>query len=113
MKTRFGSDKADATKNVLWDLFHKYNASAAENTEKIMVVQDYAGIPGGTSGSERMREFLTEWYKSNNDKLGKPGTIDGLAGEPQISFTGRGIGKNKKTEYFGYAIWADKNDLRP
>lgn len=112
MKSRFGSDKADATKNVLWDLFHKYNASAPENTEKIMVVQDYPGIPGGTSGSERMREFLTEWYKSNNDKLGKPGTIDGLAGEPQISYTGRGIGKNKKTEYFGYAIWGDVNDLR-
>ncbi|MDB5232403.1 MAG: RagB/SusD family nutrient uptake outer membrane protein [Chitinophagaceae bacterium] len=112
MTKRFGSDKTDATKNVLWDLFHKYNASAADNTEKIMVVQDYPGIPGGTSGSERMREFLTEWYKSNNDKLGKPGTIDGLAGEPQISFTGRGIGKNKKTEYFGYSIWADKNDLR-
>lgn len=112
MTKRFGSDKSDATKNVMWDLFHKYNASAADNTEKIMVVQDFPGIPGGTSGSERMREFLTEWYKSNNDKLGKPGTIDGIGGEPQISYTGRGIGKNKKTEYFGYTIWNDKNDMR-
>lgn len=112
MKTRFGSDASDPTKNVLWDMFHKYNASSVANTEKIMVVQDFAGIPGGTSGSERMREFLTEWYKNNNDKLGKPGTIDGLSGEPQISSTGRGIGKNKKTEYFGYSIWNDSNDLR-
>ncbi|MDB4923071.1 RagB/SusD family nutrient uptake outer membrane protein [Mucilaginibacter sp.] len=112
MKRRFGSDAADATKNVMWDLFHKYNASAATNTEKIMVVQDYPGISGGTSGSERMREFLTEWYKNNNDTKGKPGTIDGLDGEPQISFTGRGIGKSKKTVYFAYTLWKDKNDLR-
>ena len=112
MKTRFGSDAADATKNVMWDLFHKYNPSAANNTEKIMVVQDYPGIPGGTSGSERMREFLTEWYTHNTDANGKSATIDGINGEPQISYTGRGIGKNKKTEYFGYAIWTDKNDMR-
>ena len=112
MKTRFGIDAADMTKNVMWDLFHKYNASMSNNTEKILVVQDYPSIVGGTSGSERMREFLTEWYKNQNDSKAKQATTDGINGEPQISTTGRGIGKIKQSEYHGYKLWKDAGDMR-
>jgi hypothetical protein len=112
MKTRFGQDANDPTKNVMWDLFRKYNPGLPENKEKILVVQDYPGIPGGTTGSERMREFLCEWYKNNVDSQRKQATTDGISGEPQISNTGRGIGKVKQSEYYGYQVWKDPNDLR-
>jgi hypothetical protein len=112
MTSRFGVDANDESKNIMWDLFRKYNPSLNENTEKILVVLDFPLTDGGTSGSERARSWETEWYKNIYDSKGKRGTVDGKAGEPQISFTNRGIGKSKKTNYFGYQLWNDPDDLR-
>lgn len=139
MKARFGALLTNPSPkipnpNIMTDLFYKYNASDAANTEKILVVQDRPGILGGTTGSERMREHLVEWYRNNmnNDKgtsslgtgsgnvscvdgkTGGPGPLGESAG-PQILWTGRGIGAQKKTWYFHHSIWADKaftNDMR-
>ena len=113
MYNRFGIDAGDATKNIMWDLFHKYNPGLSGNTEKILIVQDYPGIPGGTpAGSERMRNFETQWFQNNFNSKGKIAVASGLSGEPQISNTGQGLGMIKQTEYFGYQLWNDKGDMR-
>lgn len=139
MKNRFGAlaganNPKIPNPNVMTDLFYKYNASDPGNTEKILIVEDFPGINGSTSGGERMREFLVEWYRNNTDNSGGTGlwgtgngadaTIDGKEGgfgplgdaaDLQILWTGRGIGRSKKTVYFNHEIWdgnAFVNDMR-
>lgn len=140
MKERFGALVGEnnpkiPNPNVMTDLFYKYNAGNPANTEAIYVVFDYPGLDGGlSSGSERMREYLVEWYKgqgtdSKGDSpygtgSGDRTTIDGGTGgfgplgeaaDLQILWTGRGIGGQKKTHYFSNKIWAGddfKNDMR-
>jgi hypothetical protein len=139
MTTRFGAllttvNPKIPNPNVMTDLFYKYNPSDPANTEKILVVQDYPIINGSTTGSERMREHLVEWYTNNMDNnqgtstigtgSGNVSVVDGGTGGPgplglsvglQILWTGRGIGEEKKTWYFHHDVWADpafKNDMR-
>jgi hypothetical protein len=151
MKTRFGALVGTANPkipnpNIMTDLFYKYNASSPANTEQILVVLDDPYASGGSTtasgggGGERMREFLTEWYNGQYDKVqptqiglrlngtGTKSTIDGGTGGPgpinfssdptqnlQIAWTGRGIGAQKKTWYFSSGIWASSDfahDLR-
>lgn len=113
MTERFGVDKDDPNKNVYWDLFKKENISLPENKEGILLSQDKYLMDGGTDGSYFMRTFVPAWYNSSmKDPDGKNGTIDGLKGEPQISRTGRGIGKYKMSNYFSREVWDDPNDVR-
>jgi hypothetical protein len=112
MTSRFGYEKSDAKKNVISDLFEKHNIALAENTEKLMVVLNTYGIVGNSGKSNRNREWATCWFNTLYDKDGVRATIDGISGEPQISDFGRGIGKTKKTNYYQYELWQDKNDLR-
>jgi|AGTN01.1.fsa_nt_gi SusD family. len=112
MQSRFGIAKDDDTKNVMWDLFNKANIALPENTEKIMVILNRFGVVGNAGNSLRNREFVSAWFNTINDSQGKRGTVDGISGEPQISFTGRGIGKSKKTNYYRFNLWSDKEDLR-
>ena len=146
MKSRFGAlvttpNAKIPNPNVMTDLFYKYNASLPENTEKILVVLDDASAVGSSSsGSEKMREYLVEWYNGQYDTaqtdqtqsrtkgIGVRSTIDGATGGPgpfdfssnaaenlQILWTGRGIGASKQTDYFAKRIWdgADFNgDMR-
>ncbi|WP_167498124.1 RagB/SusD family nutrient uptake outer membrane protein [Bacteroides uniformis] len=112
MKNRFGVAKDDETKNVMWDLFNKANISLPENKEKIMVILNRYNVVGSSGNSARNREFVSAWFNTINDSQGKRGTVDGISGEPQITFTGRGIGKSKKTNYYRFTLWNDNNDLR-
>lgn len=136
MKSRFGAlvstpNAKIPNANVMTDLFYKYNASLAENTEKILVVLDDVLANGNSSnGSEKMREYLVEWYNGQYDSpqpeqkqsrtkgKGVKSTIDGATGGPgpfdfssdpaenlQILWTGRGIGASKQTDYFAKRIW--------
>lgn len=146
MKRRFGALASSTNPkipnpNVMTDLFYKYNASLDENTEKILVVlDDPYSVAALSAGSERMREFLVEWYNgqydtpqpeqnhSRNKGVGTKSTIDGgtggsgpfsISSDPgldlQILWTGRGIGASKHTWYFSSEIWASedfRNDMR-
>lgn len=141
MQSRFGAlvgakNPKIPNPNVMTDLFYKYNASDPANTEKILVVLDNPYLVGGTAGSaggERMREYLTEWYKHNLDGSGGglngqgsglESCIDGgtgsygplgAAADLQILWIGRGIGASKKTWYFHNNVWAGgdfDNDMR-
>lgn len=146
MKTRFGALVAEnnpkiPNPNVMTDLFYKYNPSSADNAEGILVIlDDPYSVAALSSGSERMREYLVEWYngqydtpqteqkQSRNKGIGTKSTIDGATGGPgpftissdpglnlQILWTGRGIGGSKQTYYFSHAIWKGTefaNDMR-
>lgn len=112
MEKRFGIAKDDNKKNIMWDLFNKANIALSDNTEKIMVMLNRYNTIGNSGNSARNREFGPAWFNTINDSQGKRGTVDGISGEPQISFTGRGIGKSKKTNYYRFFLWNDPDDLR-
>jgi starch-binding outer membrane protein, SusD/RagB family len=112
MTERFGVDANDPEKNVFWDLFCRENISLPENKEALMVNQNRYMVDGGGRQTRRMRSFVSQWYRDNLDPDGVRGTIDGLRGEPQISRTGRGIGKFKMTQYHSRGIWDCPNDVR-
>ena len=112
MTSRFGAYAADPKKNVYYDLFQKENISLPENKEALLVFQDRYLIDGGTSrGSRRGRYLVPAWYRAEMlDPSGSRGCTDGLEGEPLISYTSRGIGKFKMTNYHSREIWKDAGD---
>ena len=120
MKTRFGKDKADATKNVIWDLHRPENKALAENTEAIMVTIDRYGYEGASGGSSLMRQTVPYFGNTTNRILtpsGRAGVTDkkDLTGEVEINLVvqyGRGIGRCRGTAYSTKMIWDDTNDLR-
>lgn len=84
MNKRFGIDKADATKDVTWDLHRPENKSLGENTEAILVTIDrlnFAGqgdYPGGTS---IQRQAVPLWWRFINTPDGQNGMTDDPAAE--------------------------------
>jgi len=115
MTSRFGVYAGDPEKNVFWDLFQKENISLPENKEALLVFQDRYLLDGGTDrGSRRGRYLVPAWYRAEMlDPSGSRGCTDGLEGEPLISFTSRGIGKFKMTNYHARGIWEDAgSDVR-
>ena len=115
MKNRFGSDKNDATKNIIWDLHRPENKVLPENKEEIFSVIDRYGLPGSlTSGATFMYIFGTFWGGATIlTPSGKRGTFDGVGAEiPQVETYGRGVCKGRGTNYSTREIWDDPNDLR-
>lgn len=119
MTQRFGVDKDDATKNVIWDLHRPANMILPENAEGLMYVVDLDGFDAsGASyggGIQTMRQASPNWYVHINTPAGHRGTIDQVSGNPtpQVITMGRGIGRCRGTWYSTHEIWSnDTGDLR-
>ncbi len=111
---RFGVDKDDPTKNVIWDLHQHENKYVAENTEAIMLVIDRLGIEGSTDwGSQIMRTSVPNWGRNIFTPSGRKGVSDavGIAIDHSSKY-GRGIARLRGTKYSMRTIWTDETDLR-
>lgn len=120
MTERFGVDKSDPTKNVVWDLHQAENKSLAENTERIYVMVAREGFEeDGNSRMSIMRQTVPFWGGTGKIKTpsGLAGTSDNPAGTAgveidQVTVYGRGIGRCRPSSYSYKDIWTDDNDLR-
>lgn len=113
MKARFGSEKGDAAKNVIWDLHRPENKSIAENKEALMLIIDRQLDGGYGTGMSIMRQAVPLWDANINTPNGKKGTTNAVGIEiDQVSRIGRGIGRCRGTSYSTQALWSDLNDLR-
>ena len=69
MKNRFGAEKADATKNVIWDLHRPENKALAENKETILLVIDRYLVEGSQGdGIRTMRNAVPYYGNTKNAK---------------------------------------------
>ena len=115
MTQRFGTDKGDATKNVIWDLHQAGNKDISDNREAILLVIDKPDIDGNFSGGMQvMRQTVPDWYQHINTPDGHLGTSDKVGIEfDQSTRYGRGIGRCRPTWYSTHEIWSnDTGDLR-
>ena len=120
MTERFGVDKDDPTKNVVWDLHQAANKSLAENTERIYVMVAREGFEeDGNSRISIMRQCVPFWGGTGKIKTpnGNAGMRDVPLGNSGVEIDlvtkyGRGIGRCRQTPYHHTDIWTDPNDLR-
>lgn len=121
MTNRFGAEKSDAAKNVIWDLHRPENKALGENKETLLLVIDRYLVEGSESGGIcTMRNAVPYFGNTKNAILtpdGKAGVTDKKddKGEVEISLVteyGRGIGRCRGTSYSTQRIWDDPNDLR-
>ncbi|SFB36314.1 RagB/SusD family nutrient uptake outer membrane protein [Algoriphagus aquimarinus] len=113
MTQRFGVDKGDPTKNVVWDLHRPENKSPISNTESILLVMDRIDTDGSSGGIITMRNAVPFWGSNINTPAGNKGTSDKSdIAIDQVTEIGRGIGRLRGTWYHQSMIWDDENDLR-
>ncbi|GAB3023186.1 RagB/SusD family nutrient uptake outer membrane protein [Spirosoma pulveris] len=114
MKTRFGINQSDPTRNVVWDLHRPENKSIPANREALMLVIDRLLIEGNFDGGiQIMRNTLPFWHNNINTPAGNRGTIDTYNIEIDlVNKLGRGIGRVRPTWYSTNSVWDDPNDLR-
>ena len=105
MTERFGVDKNDATKNVIWDLHQSENKSLPENKEVLYMVLDRydAGEDiRSAAGLEIKRQVLPWFAKDGEIKTpdGKNGFTDNDAKKnPYLEQYGRGVCTARSTWY--------------
>lgn len=119
MTERFGVDKNDATKNVIWDLHQSDNKHLAENKEVLYVVLDSYDQPDARSaaGLEIKRQVLPMYSATTTNMLtpnGKKAFIDNDEEKnPYLLEYGRGLCTLRQTWYATHSIWTlDNTDLR-
>ncbi len=118
MQDRFGADKADPARNVVWDLHRPENKSLGENREALMLVIDRRNIEGnylGSNGSNIMYNAVPLWWNGILTPAGNRGTVDQAGIElDQVTPYGRGVGKARATWYTTHMVWGEKEktDLR-
>lgn len=112
--SRFGKDKNNAAKNIIWDLHRPENKYIADNREGILLAIDKLGIEGGwPMGISTMRQCVPNWGRNILTPSGKKGINDAVGVEIDLSSKyGRGIGRYRGTGYSTRTIWTDPNDLR-
>ena len=86
MKTRFGINQGDASRNVIWDLHRPENKALAVNREALMLVIDRLLIEGNLDGGlQSMRQAVPFWFNNINTPNGNRGTIDTYGIEIDLS----------------------------
>ncbi|HLU93924.1 MAG TPA: RagB/SusD family nutrient uptake outer membrane protein [Membranihabitans sp.] len=120
MTERFGVDKGDPSKDVIWDLHQAENKSLAENTERIYVMVAREGFEeDDNSRISIMRQTVPFW--GGTGKIKTPSGLAGTSDQPlgsggveidQVSLYGRGIGRCRPSPYSYKDIWTDDGDLR-
>ena len=115
MTNRFGVDKGDATKNVIWDLHRPENKSTPENREGILLVVSRLEFKDGGAGSvtSAMRQAVPLWWRF----ITTPNGANGMSDAPNIEIPyvvqyGRGIGRCRGVAYSTKYVWTDPTDLR-
>ena len=114
MTERFGINANDDTKDVTWDLHRVENKSIPGNTEGILVAIDRLefreqGATGG--GTSIQRQAVPLWWRFINTPDGQNGMSDSPEAEINlVTDIGRGIGRNRGTNYSTKEIWKDAND---
>lgn len=117
MTERFGEDKSNPARNVIWDLHRPLNKVAPDNTEEIFSVIDRYGMTDNVkNGMTSMYIFVPNWGNQTNAIMtpnGNVGMSELLGLEiPIIEQIGRGVNKGRGTSYYTRYIWNDPNDLR-
>lgn len=125
MTERFGAYKADATRDIIWDLHQEENKAIAENKETIWLFVNSESMTedGASIKLTVMRQTVPYWGGAGKVKTptGQTGTTDqplgvkvgGQAVEiDQVATLGRGIGRVRPTPWYQHTIWDDGNDLR-
>jgi len=117
MTERFGEDKSNPERNVIWDLHRPLNKVAPDNTEEIFSVIDRYGMTDNIkNGMTSMYIFVPNWGNQTNAIMtpnGNVGMSELLGLEiPIIEQIGRGVNKGRGTSYYTRYIWDDPNDLR-
>lgn len=121
MTERFGVDKNDPSRNVIWDLHRPENKALPENTETILLVLDRYQVQGNASDGMRIMRNCVPYYGNTTEPIKTPDGVAGVTdqkdtqGKVEISLVktyGRGIGRCRLTSYSTKRIWDDSNDLR-
>ena len=119
MTNRFGKDKNDDTKNVIWDLHQSANKSLPENKEVLYVVLDRydQGDDVRSSAGLEIKRQLIPWFPASGQVKtpdGKNGFVDNNETKnPYLKEYGRGICTLRSTWYHTHMIWTlDNTDLR-
>lgn len=118
MTTRFGIDKNDPTKDVVWDLHQSANKRLPENRELLYVVlDDFLNTEArSATGLEIKRQVLPMYTATSNVKTpaGEAGFVDNDERKnPYLKEYGRGIATLRSTWYHQNMIWTlDDTDYR-
>lgn len=118
MTDRFGVDKNDPTKNVIWDLHQSENKHLPENKEVLYIVlDDYAQTDARSAAGLEIKRLILPWFTAS----GKVSTPDGKSAfvdnnetkNPYLLEYGRGVCSLRQTWYATHMIWTlDDTDLR-
>lgn len=119
MTERFGVDKNDLTKNVVWDLHQSENKHLPENKEVLYLVLDNYDETDARSATElEIKRQILPMYSATTSNIktpnGKKAFVDNDEKKnPYLLEYGRGICTLRQTWYATHMIWTlDNTDLR-
>jgi hypothetical protein len=125
MTDRFGVDKANAAKDITWDLHQDANKALPENRERIYIFtgSELLTEDGASTKITVMRQAVPFWGGAG--KIMTPSGVAGMSDAKigttigkgkveidQVTKYGRGIGRQRATPYLQYDIWDDPKDQR-
>lgn len=107
MTSRFGTNRDEAFRNVLWDLHRPMNKNAAGNTETIYTTVDRADGPpdAWTAGVQTMRMYTPAWWKVTDGAGARACNWDTPTGDT----LGIGNADVRSNNFYLYRIWDDGN----
>lgn len=119
MTERFGIDKNDPTKDIIWDLHQSENKALPENKEVLYLVIDRydAGSDVRSVSGLQIKRQIVPWYSASGQILtpaGEAGFVDNdEIKNPYLLEYGRGLNSCRPTWYHQYTIWdLDNTDYR-
>lgn len=119
MTERFGVDKNDLTKNVVWDLHQSENKHLPENKEVLYLVLDnYDETDARSATGLEIKRQILPMYSATTSNIktpnGKKAFVDNDEKKnPYLLEYGRGICTLRQTWYATHMIWTlDNTDLR-
>lgn len=107
MTSRFGTDRNESFRNVLWDLHRSTNKNASENTETIYTTIDRPDGPpdAWTAGAQTMRMYTPAWWKITDGAGARACNWDTPTGDT----LGIGNADVRSNNYYLYRLWEDGN----
>ena len=119
MTERFGVDKDDPTKDVIWDLHQSDNKALPENKEVLyMVIDRYdAGTDMRSAAGLEIKRQLVPWFPASGQITtpdGEQAFVDNNETKnPYLAIYGRGVCTLRSTWYHQNSIWTlDDTDYR-
>lgn len=118
MTFRFGVDKKNEERNVIWDLHRPANKTTAVNTESILNAISREDYEDSRQTTELMRQSVPFYMITNTNRIYTPSGRQGVSNSVNAEIDlrkmyGRGIGRARGTWYHTNMIWnLDNTDLR-